>query len=73
MTAITGKLVYKPFPMKKKGYAIIDEVTTRCMPSCQRITKIAISLHHSREITKEFSTLIYPGMNIPVAFARLTG
>jgi DNA polymerase III subunit epsilon len=54
-------------------YAIVDIETTGGHASANGITEIAILIHNGSEIIEQFSTLINPGMHIPVYIRALTG
>ncbi|RYG15981.1 MAG: DNA polymerase III subunit epsilon, partial [Chitinophagaceae bacterium] len=55
------------------SYAIVDIETTGGSVSNSRITEIAILLHNGREVTKRWSSLVNPEMDIPLHITALTG
>ncbi len=54
-------------------YAIVDIETTGGHASANGITEIAIVLHDGKKITRNFQTLINPGVPIPSYITALTG
>jgi DNA polymerase-3 subunit epsilon len=54
-------------------YAIVDIETTGGHASSNGITEVAICIHDGKKITQRYSTLVNPGMDIPVYIRALTG
>jgi DNA polymerase III subunit epsilon len=54
-------------------FAIIDIETTGNSYKYGQITEIGIFQHNGTEITDSFSSLVKPGMDIPLFITRLTG
>lgn len=54
-------------------YAIVDIETTGGHASANGITEVAINIHDGNQVVESFSTLINPGINIPVYITALTG
>lgn len=59
--------------MTNKLYTIIDIETTGSYRGGNKITEIAIIKFDGAKVIDEFSTLINPEMNIPIAITYLTG
>lgn len=55
------------------NYAIVDIETTGGSVSNSRITEIAILLHDGSKVTKRWSSLVNPEMDIPMHITALTG
>jgi DNA polymerase-3 subunit epsilon len=54
-------------------YAIVDIETTGGHASSNGITEVAICLHDGKKVTQRYSTLVNPGIDIPVYIRALTG
>lgn len=54
-------------------YAIVDIETTGGHASSNGITEIAICLHDGKKVTQRYSTLVNPGIDIPIYIRVLTG
>lgn len=55
------------------SYAVVDIETTGGSVSYSRITEIAILLHDGKKVTKRWSSLVNPEMDIPLHITALTG
>jgi len=54
-------------------YAIVDIETTGGHASANGITEIAICIHNGKKVIDRYSTLINPGIDIPLYITALTG
>jgi DNA polymerase-3 subunit epsilon len=53
-------------------FAVVDLETTGSHPESDRIIEIAICVHDGNSVTREFATLVNPGVRIPPFISRLT-
>src|SRR5690606_842733 len=54
-------------------YAIVDIETTGGHASANGITEIAVLVHDGARVTERFTTLINPGLPVPLYIQALTG
>jgi len=54
-------------------YAIVDIETTGGYANANGITEVAILIHDGKEVVQRYTTLINPGVPIPVYISALTG